>query len=330
MNQPGSPMPDSERSASDFDFAGQCWFLTGPTAAGKTEIALRLARHLNAEICSLDSMAVYRGMNLGTAKPTAAERASVPHHLIDLVSPAEPYSLAQYLTDAQAACQSILNRRRRVLFVGGTPLYLKALLRGLWEGPPPDWTLRAKYEELRRVEGGEALRLLLAKVDPTTAERFHENDARRIIRALEVYEKTGTPISIWQQHFDRPVPQDQCRVFLLGWPRAELYDRVNRRVDRMYAAGLVDEVQQLLANEPLGRTALQALGYRETIAHLKGEMALDETITLVKTRTRQFAKRQCTWFRHLSECREISISATTPADHVMAQILASTDDATAS
>lgn len=284
------------------------WFLTGPTASGKTAVGLELARRLGAEILSLDSMAIYRGLDIGTAKPTAEERRAVPHHLLDLVGPEQEFSLAQYLAAAETAAAGIQSRGREVLFVGGTPLYLKSLLRGIFEGPAADRTFREQLAAEARAHGGDWLHRRLAAVDPKAARRLHPNDTRRLIRALEVFQKTGRPISEWQQQFDRGRPAEQCRVFVLDWPRDVLYTRINERVAGMFSAGLVAEVQRLLAaGATFGPTARQALGYREVLEHLEGRRSLVETIELVQTRTRQFAKRQLTWFRSLSECRGVPL-----------------------
>jgi len=288
--------------------AMDCWFLTGPTAAGKTGVGVELARRINAEIVSLDSMTLYREMDIGTAKPSDAERRAVPHHLIDVIGPHEEYSLARYVEAAHRCIDEIRARAREVLFVGGTPLYLKGLLRGIFKGPPADWDFRETLQEESRQHGSEMLHQRLAKVDPVAARRLHPNDTRRIIRALEVYEKTGRTISELQRQFEVGRPADACRVFVLDWPRDQLYDRINRRVDQMFAAGLVEEVGRLLgATRPPSRTARQAVGYRETIEHLEGKRTLPETIDLVKRHTRQFAKRQSTWFRSLSECRLVPV-----------------------
>jgi tRNA dimethylallyltransferase len=285
-----------------------CWFLTGPTAGGKTGIGIDLARRIGAEIVSLDSMALYRGMDVGTAKPTAEHRRAVPHHLVDVIEPHQEYSLAQYVEAAHRAIDEVKARGREVLFVGGTPLYLKALLRGIFEGPSADWDFRRRLEEEAARHGPDYLHSRLAQVDPASAERLHPNDTRRLIRALEVYEITGRPISHWQQQFDESRPAEACRVFVLDWPTPKLNARIDRRVDEMFSEGLVDEVRGLLAGPlALSRTAAQAVGYREVIEHLEGERDLPETIELVKTHTRQLAKRQRTWFRSLSECRFIAV-----------------------
>jgi tRNA dimethylallyltransferase len=285
-----------------------CWYLTGPTASGKTPVGIELALRLNAEIVSMDSMAIYHGMDIGTAKPTQIERATVPHHLIDLVEPSESYSVAQYRDAALRAIAEIQSRGHEVLFVGGTPLYLKAMLRGIFEGPPADWTFRRRLMEAAQRDP-TVLHRRLESVDPAAASRLHANDTRRLIRALEVYEKTGAPISALQRQFEVGRPAAECRVFALEWPRAEFDARIDRRVDAMFAAGLVEETRRLVeGHRPLGRTARQAVGYREVLEHLAGNLDLAATIELVKLRTRQFAKRQRTWFRSLSECRNVPVS----------------------
>jgi len=304
-----------------------CWFLTGPTAGRKTEIGVELARTIGAEVISMDSMALYRHMDIGTAKPLPEDRKEIPHHLIDVIEPHEEYSLAQYVEAAEQTVREIRSRGREALFVGGTPLYLKGLLRGIFDGPAADWDFRKSLETDVSRYGAESLHRRLADVDPEAAGRLHPNDTRRIIRALEVHAKTGQPISAHQRQFQAGLPAESCRVFVLDWPRQELNVRIDRRVDRMFAAGLVDEVRRLLAGlEPLGKTARQAVGYREVIEHLEGRSSLDDTVALVKTHTRQFAKRQGTWFRSLSECRCVEVRETSDAKAVAAQIAASNAD----
>ncbi|MEE8451988.1 MAG: tRNA (adenosine(37)-N6)-dimethylallyltransferase MiaA, partial [Thermoguttaceae bacterium] len=268
-----------------------CWFLSGPTAAGKTAVGIELARRLGAEILSMDSMALYRQMDIGTAKPSPSQREAVPHHLIDLIEPHEEFSLAQYVEAAHHQVEEIKSRGREALFVGGTPLYLKGLLRGIFDGPPADWEFRERLQKEAREHGSGVLHQRLAQVDPTSAERLHPNDERRLIRALEVYEKTGSPISELQQQFEIGREADACRVFVLDWSREQLHSRIERRVDEMFAAGLVDEVQAVLDRpEPPSRTAGQAVGYREVIDHLDGKQDLPETVELVKSHTRQLAR----------------------------------------
>jgi tRNA dimethylallyltransferase len=315
------PSPISTPPALD------CWYLTGPTASGKTEIGLELAQRLNAEIISLDSMTLYREMDIGTAKPTPDQQRRAPHHLIDILSPDEEYSLSAYVDAATAAIHEIRNRRREVLFVGGTPLYLKALLRGIFRGPPADWEFRRQIEEELRTAGLEALHQRLQQVDPLSAAKLHPHDKRRIIRALEVYRLTGRPISHLQTQFDEGRPAQQCRVFVLGWPRDALHQRIHRRVEAMFAAGLVDEVRGILArHQQLSRTARQAVGYREVIQSLQQSEDLSKTIENVKTRTRRFARHQETWFRSLSECRFLPRSSDDDQPKIIRQILAAGGD----
>jgi tRNA dimethylallyltransferase len=297
------------------------WFLTGPTAAGKTAIGLELAGRLEAEIVSMDSMALYRRLDVGTAKPTRDERHRVPCHLIDVLDPWEECSLARYLELAAQACAQIRSRGRRILFVGGTPLYLKALLRGIFEGPGADWELRRRLQDEAERLGVTHLHDRLRRVDPVSAARIHPNDMRRVIRALEVYQLTGMPISDWQQQAWRGEEQSRSRgaeeskmgdrartVFCLALPRPVLYERINRRTAQMFADGLVDEVRGLAAMKPrVSRAARQALGYKEVFEYLEGARSYEETIELVQRRTRRYAKHQLTWFRRIPECRCLAL-----------------------
>ncbi len=257
----------------------------------------------------MDSMALYRGMDVGTAKPSDEEQAGVPHHLLDIVEPEDDFSVAQYVDAAEAVVSGLRERNVEPLFVGGTPLYLKALLRGLFEGPAADWEWRKKLEAEAENQDPQWLHAKLNAIDTEAAAKLHPNDTRRLIRALEVYEKTGQPISHWQQQFDRGRPATDCSVFWLDWPAEVLAERIDCRVNEMFANGLVEEVVDLTrAGKILSHTATQALGYREVLEHLAGGPKLPETIELVKTHTRQFAKRQRTWFRSLSECRRVEMS----------------------
>jgi tRNA dimethylallyltransferase len=298
------------------------WYLSGPTASGKTLVALDLADRLNAEIVSLDSMAVYRGMDIGTAKPTADQIARIPHHLIDVVEPVEDYSVSQFVADAHRISDEIRARGKQVLFVGGTPLYLKTLLRGMFLGPPADWEFRKQVEADTAEFGYSSLRERLRQVDPLTAHKLLDGDVRRAVRALEVARATGRPLSHWQTQFERANKSEACRVFVLGWERAVLHDRVKRRVEAMFKKGLVEEVRGLLDRyTTLGRTAMQAVGYKEPIAHLHGECSLDQTIEQVIIHTRQFVRRQEIWFRSLPEIRRISIAQESDLDHAADRIL---------
>jgi tRNA dimethylallyltransferase len=271
--------------------------LTGPTGSGKSQLALKLAERLGAEIVSMDSMALYRGMNVGTAKPTLDDRRRVPHHLLDVLDPWESASVAWWLRQAAECYREITDRGRRVLFVGGTPLYLKALLRGLFDGPPADENLRRRLTEEAERLGAPTLHARLADVDAVSA-------VRRVIRALEVWELTGQPLSAWQTQWgDRKDGAPGRPVLYLNPPREELYARIDARVRRMIADGLVEEVGALRRlTRPLSREASQALGYKELFDHLDGLAGLEETIVRIQTRSRNLAKRQLTWFRSLSEC----------------------------
>ena len=303
-----------------------CWFLTGPTASGKTRVGVELAGLLGAEIISLDSMALYRDMDIATAKPSAEDRRRIPHHLLDLVDPSEEFSLADYLQAAHLAADRIQAAGHAVLFVGGTPLYLKGLLHGISQGPPADWDfreqVRQEVEQLGEQQGSEMLHQRLADVDPLSAHKLHPNDTRRIIRALEVYKITGQPISHSQVHFEEQPSAGRHKVLALSWPRERLHERIAARVDQMFVDGLEDEVRGLLDRYgQLSRTASQAVGYRELIAFLEEQVSRDETVEQVKRRSRQFARRQKTWFRSLKECRQVDQSGEMDPAAMARQIL---------
>ena len=310
------------------DWAQDCWYLTGATAVGKTAVSLALAQRIGAEIISLDSMAVYRGMDIGTAKPSMADQAVVPHHLIDLADPSEEFSVAQYLELAERAVGDIRSRGREPLFVGGTPLYLKCLLRGMFDGPGADWQLREQIESEAAVHGPQALHERLQQVDPLAAAQIHPNDTRRIVRALEVYRATGQPISHQQFEFEDGQPAEKCRVFVLRRSREEQHRRIEQRVDDMLEQGLVEEVRHLTdGGRELGRTAGQAVGYREVLDHLAAETTYDEMVGKIRARTRRFAKRQGTWFRSLGECRFVDLDGETNVDDLVSQIVTAGADA---
>lgn len=294
------------------DLLQKCWFIAGPTASGKTALGIELAQSISGEIVSLDSMAIFRGMNIGTAKPSKEEQARVPHHLIDVVEPHEDFSTADYLQHAVRACEEILSRHRTPVFVGGTGLYLRSVLRGVFAGPPADWNYRRQLEEQARLHETSWLHQQLLKVDPKSAQRLHPNDARRLIRALEIHHLTGEPASELQDEAALPEVLRPQHVYWLHPDRDWLYDRINRRVEQMMEQGLEAEVHDLLERTPpIARTARQALGYREIIDWIDGHIASREaTVALIQTRTRQFAKRQHTWFRNLEECRELRVDPT--------------------
>jgi tRNA dimethylallyltransferase len=292
-----------------------CWYLTGPTCSGKTPIAIEVAARLNAEIISLDSMAVYRGMDIGTAKPSPEQCKRIPHHLIDIVDPIEVFSVSNYVVAAHRVAEKIRRSGKNVLLCGGTPLYLKSLIRGLFLGPKADWEFRDAVEADLREHGQQALLERLRQVDPLLAHKLHPHDHRRIIRALEVAKITGKPLSHWQQQFDTPASPADCPVVVLQLDRLWLHRRINQRVEEMMQLGLVDEVADLLARfEQLSRTASQAVGYREVIAHLRQGMPLAETIESIKAHTRQFARRQEIWFRGLRELQKVKVAEDESAD----------------
>jgi tRNA dimethylallyltransferase len=300
----------------DPEIFSQALVLSGPTGSGKTRLGLEIAERLNAEIVSMDSMALYRGMDIGTAKAGLEERRRVRHHLLDVLDPWESASVAWWLERAADCCREIESRGKQVLFVGGTPLYLKALLRGLFKGPPGHPELRRRLREEADQHGSPMLHRRLAVVDPVSADRVHPHDIRRIIRALEVHQLTGRPISAWQQQWDRQDrgsrmedggSSNDDRCVWLDVPRDELYRAIDARVRTMVETGLVEEVKQLRSlPRPLSKEATQALGYKEMLNHLDGRAGLEETIVKIQTRSRNFAKRQISWFRHLLECRPIN------------------------
>jgi tRNA dimethylallyltransferase len=294
--------PDAFRSAL---------ILTGPTGSGKSALAVELAERLGAEIVSLDSMALYRGMDVGTAKPDAEQRRRVPHHLIDVLDPWESASVAWWLGRAAECVRDVEGRGRRALIVGGTPLYLKALLHGLFDGPPADPELRRHLTDEAERLGGAALHARLAAVDPASSARLHPNDVRRLVRALEVWQLTGRPLSAWQTQWPALSAENSLpgtpRVLWLDLPRDELYARIDARVRQMFDAGLVEEAQALRRlPRPLSREAAQAVGYKETFAYLDGRATRDETISLIQKRSRHLARRQLTWFRQMPECRPVT------------------------
>jgi tRNA dimethylallyltransferase len=269
--------------------------LAGPTALGKSAVALALAERIGAEIVSVDSMQVYRGMDIGTAKPTAAERHRVPHHLIDVVEVTEAFDAARFARLAHQIVQEIHTRGRVPLLCGGTGLYFRAFLEGLGIAPAANATIRA---ELKTIPLPDLLQELAEK-DTATYERIDRQNPRRVLRAVEVLRLTGLPHSQQKSHWNATAPTHPPTLFIgLRRGHEDLRARIDARVDEMFARGLVSETEQLLARGlAQNRTALQAIGYRQVAEFLRGQGTLAETIALVKQRTRQFAKRQMTWFR---------------------------------
>ncbi len=305
------------------DTLARCLVLAGPTASGKTALGIAWAHELDAEIVALDSMSLYRGMDIGTAKATRQEQSLVPHHLLDVIEPHQEYSVAEYVEAAAAACETILARGRVPLFVGGTGLYLRAILRGVFEGPPADWALREDLEKQAAAQHPDWLWQQLDRVDPVSASRLHPHDTRRLVRAIEVHTLTGQPLSVQQQEHAGRATTRPLRTAWLSPPRAWLYERINSRVNSMVDNGLLEEVAMLIAADPPpGRSACQALGYKEIIDHLEGRCSLEEAVDTIKRHTRRFARKQTTWFRNLEECHEIAMTGTESTAELMAAITA--------
>ena len=275
-----------------------CWVLTGPTASGKTALSIRLAKEFDCEIICMDSMQIYRGMDIGTAKPTTEEMAGIPHHMLDVADPDDAFSVARYQEMAEACIEEIQNRGKRVLFVGGTGLYLRALRQPMVMGDVAgDDTIRAELEAIAVDDAGkQRLHDMLEEVDPVTAARLHLNDVRRAVRALEVYRLTGKPFS--QQEQPQQSSRFSYKVATLTMDRALLYSRIEKRIDIMVQQGLVEEVRGLLENGVSAEAqAMKAIGYKEIVPFLRGEADWNTTKYLLKLNTRHYAKRQLTWMR---------------------------------
>ncbi len=293
-------VPLSVRRRKNHCSDAACWALVGPTASGKSAVALELARRHPVEIVSVDSMQVYRGMDIGTAKPTAEERRQVPHHMVDVLDPGQSCNVGRFCRMAHEAIEAVRARGKRPLLVGGSPLYLKGLIWGLMEGPGRSAQVRDRLQRELDRTGSEALHRRLARLDPEAARRIHPNDVQRLVRALEVCELTGERITSRQAQFAGE-PQLEHRMVGLRWSRAGLYERIEVRVDRMMEAGLLAEVESLRGT--LGPQARQALGYRELLDHLEGLTDLEEAVALIKRNTRRFARHQLTWLRHFPQAR---------------------------
>lgn len=271
--------------------------VVGPTAAGKTAIGLELAQRLGGEIVSADARQVYRYMNIGTAKPTAEDLRRIPHHLIDIIDPHEGYNAGRFKEEARAAIDAVISRRALPIVVGGSGLYVRAALDGLFEGPGADARIRQRLENLWKREGEEALRAALRSVDPALADRIEPGKPRRLIRAIEVFELTGTPLSEHHRQQGREAPYDVLWIGVAP-DRQELFRRIDLRVNSMIQLGLVDEVRGLLARG-YQRTlnALNTVGYREVFDFLDGHTGESPMVLSIQTHTRQYAKRQMTWFK---------------------------------
>ena len=275
--------------------------IVGPTAVGKTALSIELAKQLNGEIISGDSMQVYRGMDIGTAKIKPDEMESIPHYLIDILNPDQPFSVAEFQQDAKSLITMINARHKLPMIVGGTGLYIQSVIYEYqFSEAPKDEALRLEWEEFARLHGKEALHSRLKEVDPITAQRLHLNDVKRIIRALEIYQLTGKSMADFQQRS----PESPYQLCLLGltMERSLLYERINLRVDVMMNQGLVKEVESLLEKGYLGSLpSMQGIGYKEVVQYLEGRISLEEAVELIKKNSRNFAKRQLTWFRSMKD-----------------------------
>lgn len=292
--------------------------LAGPTASGKSGVAMFLAERSGASILSIDSMKLYRGLDIGTGKPTAAERARVPHFLIDTKAPHESASVAEFLQKAERLIREV----PKLIGEGGTALYLKALTEGLFEGPPKNIELRAKLESEAAAVGSEVLHERLARIDPRAAGKILPSDPRRIVRALEIVELTGKPVGAGQQAWGEARKDIDVRIACLDLPRPALYARIDRRVQAMLDAGWVHECRRLMAlSPPLSREAQQALGYKTLFAHLRGEMTLDEARERICFDTHHFARRQIQWFKKLPKTKFVAVTDDDSVEKIAERVL---------
>ncbi len=292
--------------------------LLGPTGVGKTGASILLAKALGTEIISADSMQIYRGMDIGTAKPSKEERAGVKHHMIDIVDPTASYSAGEYVRTITPIIEDLHARGKVPLIVGGTGLYIKAVTRGIFGGPSADWDLR---EELLLAEEAEqgSLYAYLLRVDPDAALRIERNDTRRIVRALEVCLKGKGRISVLQERLTRPLPYDFVKIGLTR-ERKELYRMIELRIEGMLEAGLIEEVKALIRKTP-DRTPLQAIGYKEIASYVRGDIPLDEAVRVVKRNTRRYAKRQFTWFKKEEGIKWIEVTGIYKSEDVFRKIM---------
>ena len=293
--------------------------LIGPTAVGKTEIALKLAKRIDAEIISCDSMQVYKGIDIATSKPLKKQRKEVPHHLVDIKSPCRQYNAACFKNSAQKIINDIHGRGKLPLIVGGTGLYFRALIDGLFIGPGGNKNLRQKFYRQAKRYGTSYLYRKLKNKDPKSARSIHPHDLRRIIRALEVYESTGKPISKLKEKTQGLRNKYDLRIFGLKRPRAQLYARIEKRVNKMFKRGLVAEIKGFTQGK-LSKTAKSLLGYKEVMAFLKGNCSYDEARRLLKRNTRRYAKRQISWFKKEKGVKWIEIDQKDTPGHIAEKI----------
>ncbi len=288
--------------------------IAGPTASGKTACAVELCRRIGGEVISADSMQIYRGMDILSARPTQAEMGGIAHHLLGFADPAEKFSAPKYRELARKKIDEIHARGHMPVLCGGTGLYINAVIRPMDFSEKCDENLRRELMDIAQQSGGRArLHAMLAEIDPESAARLHENDVRRVTRAIEVYRLTGVTQTRQMQLDAQREGDYDVAMFALEWPRNVLYDRIDRRVDRMLAAGLVSEVMRLRADERAHPTALQAIGYKEISAALDGAISMDEAVRLTKQASRNYAKKQMTWFRRDAHTIWISAEGKTPS-----------------
>lgn len=296
--------------------------ICGPTGSGKTGFAIRLARQFEGEIVGADSMQVYRYMDIGTAKPTPAEQAATPHHMINVVDPDQDFDAAAYAKMATDRIRRIIARGRTAFVVGGTGFYIKALIHGLFEQGPSDPAVRRRLKKQAESEGIGGLHRRLGEIDSVAAKRIHPNDTYRIIRALEVFAVTGEPLTVFQQrHGFREQHFDTIELGL-SWPRPILYDRINHRVDAMMAQGFLDEVRHLLASGfDRDLKSMQSLGYRHLAAVIHGDATLADAVIRLKRDHRRYAKRQLNWFGNRESVHWLSPNQTAPAGDLIRAFL---------
>jgi len=294
-------------------------FLVGPTASGKSEVAVSLAKKINAEIISCDSMQIYRGMDILTSKPSKKLIKKVPHYLLGSVRPGQDYNAARFRQDALKACEKIYKKGKIPLFVGGTGLYMSIVIDGLFESAFVDRSIRLKLEQEAKLKGNKPLYLRLKKVDPQAALKIHPHDGRRVIRALEVFLKTGKPISKLQISRQGLGKEYTCKIFALNLNRDELYRRIDARVERMFKQGLINEAKKFLAKD-LSRNASYALGLRELGGYFKNKYDLAQAKRLIKRNSRHYAKRQLTWFRKDKRVKWIRIKDKEPPREIATKI----------
>jgi len=291
--------------------------LLGPTGVGKTEVSILLAKVLDTEIISADSMQIYKGMDIGTAKPTKEQREKVRHHMIDIVEPSESYSVGRYIEDVKPIIKNLHDRGKIPIIVGGTGLYIKAMTRGIFSGPSADWKLREELLSFEEEQKG-VLYDYLRQFDPEAAQKIMPSDTRRIIRAIEVCTKTKQGISELQKKLTQPLPYEFIRIGLTR-ERKELYRMIEERVDEMINAGLVEEVKKMLTMNP-DRTPMQAIGYKEIAMYLDGNIPLEETVMLIKRSTKRYAKRQFTWFKKEEDVYWIDITGIYDSNEIFRQV----------